>query len=201
MKLRAFSVSYFYDLSVRIVIMRRRRIHDSDDDSPPPRATLDVATCPDLPVAQSSKSVAEGVVIVISSDSEGSCDGAGSRGCAPGPAILTPLQFAGKFGRFPGLEDAAMIAAVAEPEIDIDGDGNLWNAVPPKTCQYLDLEAVCVDDTSSGSSAGSDGQLTPGFVDDVDDVKENLSPDDHAFMLRHFPRTLRYAMMSRGCRF
>ena len=179
--------------------MRRRRIHDSDDDSPPPRAALDSAESSGLPVTQRSKSDSEGVVILISSDSEGSCDGEESGGSA-GPELLTPLQFAGKFGHFPGVEDAAMIAVVIEPEIDIDGDGNLWNAVPPKTCQYLDLEAVCADDTSSGSSA-SDGEMTPGFVDDVDEVKENVSPDDLAFMQMYFPRTLRYAMMKRSCSF
>ena len=179
--------------------MRRRRIHDSDDDSPPPRAALDSAESSGLPVTQRCKSDSEGGVILISSDSEGSCDGEESGGSA-GPELLTPLQFAGKFGHFPGVEDAAMIAVVIEPEIDIDGDGNLWNAVPPKTCQYLDLEAVCADDTSSGSSA-SDGEMTPGFVDDVDEVKENVSPDDLAFMQMYFPRTLRYAMMKRSCSF
>ncbi len=103
-------------------------------------------------------------------------------------------EFAGKFGHFPGPDDSAMIVAVAEhpvPEVD---DGFLWNAVPAKSCQYLDLEAVCADETSSGSSAcgDSEGELTPGFVDDLEAEKENLSTDDALLLQRFFPHTAKY---------
>jgi hypothetical protein len=132
----------------------------------------------------------------------------------PNPAAsqqdtLTPFQFAAKFGRFPtpaecGAPEQAAVAdddlplvepaaidpapaVVAEPP-HVD-EGNLWNAVPPRSSQYMDLEAVCMDDDSTGSSDGSDGELSPGFVDDCEAEKENLSSDDVALLKRFFPRT------------
>lgn len=177
--------------------MRRRRIHDSDDESPipptePAKAGTAELSCP--LVTKRSCTVAEGAVIVVISDSEDSRCGEGSSDSQTGPPLLTALEFAGKFGHFPGPDDSAMIVAVAEhpvPEVD---DGFLWNAVPAKSCQYLDLEAVCADETSSGSSAcgDSEGELTPGFVDDLEAEKENLSTDDALLLQRFFPHTAKY---------
>jgi hypothetical protein len=181
--------------------MRRKVIHDSSPSSSPPRGSerLDTEPAPKLahraaeepddtaPAGFCNKNKtpdSEGIVVIVSNDNEDSSS-------VPKPSLLTPMQFAGRFGRFPGKEDSAMIAAVTEPALDIDVDGNLWNAVPPTTCQFLDLEAVCVDDTSSGYSQESDDQMSPGFVDDEDDSKENLTPDDIAFLERHFPHTLK----------
>jgi hypothetical protein len=185
--------------------LRRKVIHDSSPSSSPPRGSGQLVTEPTAKLVcraaeQPGSAVsacfltkrnfpdAEGFAVTVISDGDESSSEADSHA---EPSLLTPLQFAGRFGRFPSKEDSKMIAAVTEPVLNNDADGNLWNAVPPRTCQYLDLEAVCVDDTSSGSSESSDGQMSPGFVDDVEDSKEIVTPDDIAFMERHFPHTLR----------
>jgi hypothetical protein len=121
-------------------------------------------------------------------------------------AMLSPLQFAGRFGRFPSPgECGPAVPAVDDDDlplvqpvaigmvVDADlHDGNLWNAVPPRTSQFLDLEAVCTDDTSSGLSSISDGELSPGFVSDCEAEKENLTKDDLALLERFFPHTSKY---------
>ncbi len=117
------------------------------------------------------------------------------------PAHMNALQFAAMFGRFPTPAQCAAARAVnaitplvqhKDPEGDLEvDDGYLWNALPPKTSQFLDLEAVCVDDSSSGSSGydDSEDELTPGFVDDLEAEKENLSEDDVELLQRFLPLT------------
>jgi hypothetical protein len=119
-------------------------------------------------------------------------------------AMLSPLQFAGRFGRFPSPgECGPAVPAVEDDDLplvqpvvmvaDADlNDGNLWNAVPPRTSQFLDLEAACMDDTSSGYSSISGGELSPGFVSDCEAEKENLTKDDLALLERFFPHTAKY---------
>jgi hypothetical protein len=168
--------------------IRRRIIHDSDCDSPspPPDAGTAQVPCPSpkLPIH-----VNDGVVVFISSDSSDNSDS----DAATFP-VMTPLQFAGKFGRFPRPEDSAMVTAADEAgdEHDADGaDGYLWNAVPPISNQFLDLEAVCVDDSSSGTSGDSEGELSPGFVNDDTEGDAAMSPADMELLQRHFPHTWR----------
>jgi hypothetical protein len=122
---------------------------------------------------------------------------------APQSAPLTPLAFAGRFGRFPSpAECGAAIPAVDDDDLPLVGpdaeivaddfdDGNLWNAVPPRSSQFMDLEAAC-DDTTSGSSSDCDGELTPGFVSDGEAAKENLSNHERALLERFLPRTSKY---------
>ncbi len=122
---------------------------------------------------------------------------------APHIAPLNPLEFAGRFGRFPSsaeggpampavdVDDLPLVVPVAEIVADDHDDGNLWNAVPPRSSQFMDLEAAC-DDTSSGSSSDCDGELTPGFVSDGEAARENLSIYERALLERFLPRTSKY---------
>ena len=82
-------------------------------------------------------------------------------------------------------------APAANAEVHDGDDGYLWNAVPAHVSQFLDLEATCMDDTSSGSSDGSDGVLSPGFIDDVEAEKENITAADAELLQRMFPHTYR----------
>ena len=46
---------------------------------------------------------------------------------------------------------------------------NLWKSVPPRSTQFLDLEAKHDSDDDSGISTSESGDLTPGFISDNDD--------------------------------
>lgn len=188
--------------------MRRKIIHDSDCDSPSPPAPA--ASAPMSPPPKRSSHVTEGVVVIVSSDSDDdpqpsqpSMQLAVIQGPSAAPSEMNALQFAAKFGHFPSASDCAAALAVnsgtplvqhdSTDDDDDECDGYLWNAVPPKDCQYLDLEAHCVDDTSSGSCGDSDSNrgMTPGFVDDDVADNRNLNASDVAVLQRFFPHTAR----------
>ena len=195
--------------------MRRKIIHDTSSSSSPPRSLGHQVPGPAAqlvpsddsappaagraePAAKLVRRAAEGrVVIVISSDdSEPSSP-------APQPDIQdqavplpawNPLLFAAQHGHFPAADDVPMVAVpapAANAEVHDGDDGYLWNAVPAHVSQFLDLEATCMDDTSSGSSDGSDGVLSPGFIDDVEAEKENITAADAELLQRMFPHTYR----------
>jgi hypothetical protein len=104
--------------------------------------------------------------------------------------VWNPLLFAAQHGRFPTADDVPMVGVPAANAEDHDiSDGNLWNAVPAHVPQFLDLEAACMDDTSSGSTDGSDGVLSPGFIDDIEPEKENITAEDVELLRRLFPHT------------
>lgn len=196
--------------------LRHRKIHDSDCDSPPPLPPDESQD--DTPASKIGRCCSEGsVVIIISDDSDSDHLDASQVAVAAQDVrpVMNPLHFAAKFGRFPSPDDWPLVASFPESRVngdkdafqeagddvdddDIDddhhdaddSDGNLWNAVPPVQ-RFLDLEAQCSDDTSSGSSYSSDGELTPGFVDDLLAEQENISGEDIAYWQRHFPRTLK----------
>ena len=46
---------------------------------------------------------------------------------------------------------------------------NLWKSIPPRSTQFLDLEAKHDTDHDSGISTSESGDLTPGFISDNDD--------------------------------
>ena len=69
--------------------------------------------------------------------------------------------------------------------------GYLWNAVPPRYCQYLDMEAVHEGSTSAGSTGSSEGSL-----DDPDFIVKDLLGIDHTedelqVLQRMFPKTFK----------
>jgi hypothetical protein len=193
--------------------VRRRIIHDSSPSSSPPRgedhqvpryavqrysrdsATLSASACQAAEPAAKLHRPAEGhAVVVIEDDSES--DSSQSElidEAVNGLPAWNPLHFAAQFGYFPTADDVPMVGVpAASVAVDIlSDDSYLWNAVPPPVCQYLDLEAACDDDTTSGSD-GSDGELTPGFVDDIEPEKENITADDMELLHRLFPHTFKF---------
>jgi len=156
------------------------------DDSAPPAAESAV------PAAKLVRRAAEGrveIIVISSDDSEPVSPQHDTRDEAVELPVWNPLLFAAQHGRFPSADDVPMVVmSAANADLDSD-DGNLWNAVPAHVSQFLDLEATCVDDTSSGSSDGSDGELSPGFIDDIEPEKENITAEDVELLRRMFPLT------------
>ncbi len=194
---------------------RRRIIHDTTSSSSPPRSLgrqvpgssapleqRDASSPPaferqaTIPATKKARSAAEGRVVVIdisSDDSVRSSPTLNNQGQAVVMPVWNPLHFAAEFGHFPTADDVPMVGIpAAQDAVVLDGDdGYLWNAVPASVRQFLDLEAACVDDTSSGSSDGSDGELSPGFIDDIEPEKENITVEDVQLLQRMFPKTYR----------
>ena len=95
-----------------------------------------------------------------------------------------PLHFAGEHGVFPCPLPSPLHD---RPEHEFLSDtGYLWNAVPPRSSKYMDLEAEHSGSTSSGTSGSSDGSLSDDFV-----VKDGPAvPKRHLPILkRMFPKT------------
>jgi hypothetical protein len=69
--------------------------------------------------------------------------------------------------------------------------GYLWNAVPPRHCQDLDLEAAHEGFGSPGSTGSSEGSLEdPDFI--VKDLAhENHTEDELQVLRRMFPKTFK----------
>jgi hypothetical protein len=193
--------------------MRRKIIDDSDCDPPaPPSKRINAAGdgtavlvvissddsdsgCSDSEAREAT--ICEGTERPYPASASVKSRTSPQRSVAAAPADLNALQYAARFGRFPSPAECHAAREVNfntplvqndEPEVD---NGYLWNAVPPKSSQYLDLEAACMDETTSGSSACTDSEdeLTPGFVDDFETEKENLSTDDVSLLQRFFPHT------------
>ena len=73
-----------------------------------------------------------------------------------------PLSYAGQHGVFPNALPSPL---QDRPEHEFLADaGYLWNAVPPRSSRYMDLEAVHEGSTTSGSSGSSEGSLSDDFV-------------------------------------
>jgi hypothetical protein len=116
----------------------------------------------------------------------------------PGPAVKAlqtmppkrpcPFAFAMKHGKFPDAEPSPLHQR-SEP-VELTDSGNLWNAVPRRTCQYLDLEAAQVDsDTSEGSTGSSDGSLSDADFIDKDASRDSHTAEELQFLQRLFPKT------------
>ena len=104
-------------------------------------------------------------------------------------AAVNPFVYAMLHGKFPKTQPTPMspMQQVPEPPMLTD-PGYLWNAVPPKTCQYLDLEAAHAgSETSEGSTGSSDGSLDdPDFIDKVQD---SHTAEDRSLLEKLFPKT------------
>jgi hypothetical protein len=180
---------------------RRKIIHDSSSSCSPPRGVVGQVSGPAalavpsvserLDAEREVKMIRQAVdgraVIVISDDSEPGSPRSEQPDLAP---VWNPLHFAAVNGHFPTADDVPMVGMPLAVVADDYDAGYLWNAVPPAVSQYLDLEAACIDDTSSGSSYRSDGELTPGFVDDLE-PEESISADDMELLRRKFPHTFK----------
>jgi hypothetical protein len=183
--------------------MRRKIIHDTSSSSSPPRlsghqvpgfpAQSDPSDHSSPPAAKLVRRAAEGrveIVVISSDDSEPVSPQRVTLDQAQVLPVWNPLLFAAQHGHFPSADDVPLVVVPAANAADHDGDdGYLWNAVPAHVHQFLDLEAACMDDTSSGSSDVSDGVLSPGFIDDVEHEKENITAADVELLQRMFPHT------------
>jgi hypothetical protein len=111
---------------------------------------------------------------------------------APGTtAGLNPFVYAMQHGKFPKPQPGS--AQHQQPEHPMLSDpGYLWNAVPPRSCQYLDLEAAHVGSTTSeGSTGSSEGSLSdPEFI--VKDLPHETHSEEELLELqRLFPKTFK----------
>jgi hypothetical protein len=103
-------------------------------------------------------------------------------------SAVNPFAYAMQHGKFPDAEPVPRTHRPEPPELA--DSGFLWNAVPPKTCQYLDLEAVQAgSETSEGSTGSSEGSLS-----DADFIDKETPPDIHSAedlqeLQRLFPKT------------
>ena len=170
----------------------------SDREGAVPAAKLvRPSSSPPPPVPKLDRRAAEGRVQIIeisSDDSESGSPPPDDQDRVVHLPVFNPLHYAARHGRFPAADDVPLVGPLAACEAaGLDGDdGYLWNTVPVSVPQYLDLEAACVDDTSSGSSDGSDVELSPGFIDDLEPEKENnITAEDMALLQRRFPHTFK----------
>jgi hypothetical protein len=114
---------------------------------------------------------------------------------------VNPFAYAMRFGKFP----RPVPCQHHQQPPELADTGNLWNAVPPKTSQYLDLEAAHVgSDISEGSTGSSEGSL-----DDEDFIDKESSLDIHTaeelqMLQMLFPKTFSQEKMlkhSPQCRY
>jgi hypothetical protein len=142
-----------------------------------------------LAVRQAQKKVTDLVDLPkeVVDTASGSCDSDESQDLAPPPA-MNPFHYVMQHGRFP---DAAPTTQQQRPEpAELTNAGNLWNAVPLRTCQYLDLEAAQVDsDTSEGSTGSSDGSLFDENFIVKDPARENHTAEELQVLQTLLPKT------------
>jgi hypothetical protein len=97
-----------------------------------------------------------------------------------------PFTYAMQHGKFP--RPVPRQQQRLEPAF-LSDPGYLWNAVPPRSSQYLDLEAEHVGSSSAGSTGSSEGSLQdPDFI-----IKEEetLNEAELTELQRLFPKTFR----------
>jgi len=100
---------------------------------------------------------------------------------------VNPFAYAMQFGKFP--RPVPRQQPHQQPP-ELADTGYLWNAVPPKTSQFLDLEAAHVgSDISEGSTGSSEGSL-----DDEDFIDKKSPPLIHTaeelqMLQKLFPKT------------
>lgn len=101
---------------------------------------------------------------------------------------INPFTYAMQHGKFPQPEPGT--AQQHHEHALLTDPGYLWNAVPPRTCQYLDLEAVHAgSDTSEGSTGSSDGSLSdPSFID-KETKQDTQTTEERELLQRLFPKT------------
>jgi hypothetical protein len=104
------------------------------------------------------------------------------------PAPANPFTYAMQHGKFPKPEPGTLQQHPA-PSMLTD-PGYLWNAVPKKTCQYLDMEAVHAgSDISEGSTGTSDGSLSDSSFIDKETPQDSETAENRELLQRMFPKT------------
>jgi len=104
------------------------------------------------------------------------------------PAPANPFTYAMQHGKFPKPEP---VTPQQHPEPSMLTDpGYLWNAVPKRTSQYLDMEAVHAgSDISEGSTGSSDGSLSDSSFIDKETPQDIETAEDRELLQRIFPKT------------
>ena len=101
---------------------------------------------------------------------------------------VNPFAYAMQHGKFPVAQPASEQQHPEPPELA--DTGYLWNAVPPKTSQYLDLEAAHVgSEISEGSTGSSDGSLSDATFIDKETPDSTHSAEDLQVLQKLFPKT------------
>jgi hypothetical protein len=102
-----------------------------------------------------------------------------------------PFAYAMRHGRFPRPVQAPQ---QQRPEAHLLTDpGYLWNAVPPRYSQYLDMEAAHGGSSTSGSTGSSEGSLSdPEFIV-KDENGDNHTEEELKELQRLFPKTFKRA--------
>ena len=99
-----------------------------------------------------------------------------------------PFAYAMLHGHFP---TPAKTTQQQRPEpLGLTEEGFLWNAVPPRYCQYLDMEAAHGSSTSSGSTGSSDGSLSDDFIE-KDDPQALYAANELRYLAKYFPKTFK----------
>ncbi len=121
----------------------------------------------------------------------------------PTTTAVNPFVYAMQHGKFPDALPASEHPRPEPPEL-VD-TGNLWNAVPPKTSQYLDLESAHVgSETSEGCTGTSQGSLSDEDFIDKETPADTHSAEDLQVLQTLFPKTFgRENVLKRSpqCRF
>ena len=151
-----------------------------------------------LAVRQAQKKVTDLVDLPkeVVDTASGSSDSDESQDLAPPPAV-NPFHYAMQHGRFP---DAAPTTQQQRPEpVELADTGYLWNAVPPRSCQFLELEATQMDsDTSEGSTGSSDGSLHDDNFIDKDPARDSHTAEELQVLQTLFPKTFSKREQVRG---
>ena len=100
---------------------------------------------------------------------------------------VNPFTYAMQYGKFPRPVPCQQ-PRKQPPELA--DTGYLWNAVPPRTCQYLDLEAAHVgSDISEGSTGSSEGSLDDAEFIDKETPPDIQTAEELQMLQRLFPKT------------
>jgi hypothetical protein len=94
---------------------------------------------------------------------------------------LAPFLYAAKHGHFPKRTGPSQ----PRPHHPSQDDGNLWNARPPVSSQFLELEAAHGISQTSGSTGASDGSLSDS--DFIDRASPIYTQEETAALQLHFP--------------
>jgi hypothetical protein len=104
------------------------------------------------------------------------------------PAPANPFTYAMQHGKFLKPEPGTLQQHPA-PSMLTD-PGYLWNAVPKRTCQYLDMEAAHAgSDISEGSTGTSDGSLSDSSFIDKETPQDSETAENRELLQRMFPKT------------
>jgi len=109
----------------------------------------------------------------------------------PQPEVnnVNPLAYAMKYGKFP-KPSIVPLENRQEPS-ELSDPGYLWNACPPRYCQYLDMEAEHQGSSSSGTTGSSEGSLSdPDFIE-KDDPQEHITAKELQELQTLFPKTFK----------